>query len=271
MLFWPPCRNLLVTKPSRFLSRSKNYRRPFFSKKSHRIFRKGLGRQLWQRWPKFLDETHKTSVHNQKTSKEEKIFKRLHPQLVPLDTKIANWTKLRENFRQKSINNSVEVGKIIDSLLFKKIIIRIFLKTVRLKFWQPCQKILAEVPMTFWSKSWSIYRKSFSSETTSISFSSEHVSCSFDNHNFFWNDKTLSTKNQAKVKIQVFFKQISSTESFRHVESSFDNLAPQNILKVFDPNHKTLEKVYSVKKDINCIKSSSSNAKCKFGNPAESS
>ena len=128
--------------------------------------------------------------------------------------------------------------------------------------------------MIFWSKSWKEYRKIFFlSETISISFSSERVSYSFDNNSFFWNEKTVSAKSQAKVKVQVFLKQISSLESLRHVESSFDNLAPlssQNILKVFYPNHERLEKVYSFRKDFNSIKSSSRNAKCNFGNPAES-
>ena len=127
--------------------------------------------------------------------------------------------------------------------------------------------------MTFWWKSWNEYRKIFFKRNNFNKFFIRTCKLQFWQPHFFWNDKTVSAKSQAKVKVQVFLKQISSTESLRHVESSFDNLAPlpsQNILKVYNPNHKTLEKVYSFKKDFNSIKSSSRNAKCKFGNPAES-
>ena len=56
--------------------------------------------------------------------------------------------------------------------------------------------------------------KSFLSETISIGFSSGYVSCSFDNHNIFWNVKCFSAKSHAKIKVQIICQKIHLLNRF---------------------------------------------------------
>ena len=133
-------------------------------------------------------------------------------------------------------------------------------------------KKLAEASMTFWLKSWSMYRNLFFKGKNVKMIFIWTVKLQFWLPNLLENSNELPLKFRQNFKYKNFLKKNWSTERPRHVERSFDNFAQnfsQTFWKIVQPNHKTLKKVYSFKKDFVTMKYSSSNAKRCFGNPAE--
>ena len=133
-----------------------------------------------------------------------------------------------ENYRVNSNKFSVKVRqKFIEFILYqKKLTPEISSKQLECNFENHAQNFSPNFRWLSDRNLEACIGKCFLSETILIGFSSGHVSCSFDNHNSFWNVKTASAESQTKVKIQVLLAKNSSTEIFRHVESIFDNLAP---------------------------------------------
>ena len=90
----------------------------------------------------------------------------------------------------------------------------------------------------------------------------------------FWKVKRFSAESQTNLKNKNFSKPNCSTKSSRHLERTFNNFPhnfSQTFWKIVDRSHKASGKVFSLKENFHCMKCSSSNAKCTFSNPAESS